>query len=200
MAVLMLITGGIGSGKSYVSKVFSAMGVPVYDTDDRTKALYTENAELLEKLKFLLGEQVVSDGKLNKEYMASRLFGNRELMDSLEQLVYPYLLEDIKMWKSGKCAEGVSFMILESAILLEKPIFKGCYDKVLTVRAPMELRISRAMARTNVSRESIVARISNQWSDEQRVALSDFVIESDSQQAILPQVVKVYNELTNSNL
>lgn len=200
MAVLMLITGGIGSGKSYVSKVFSAMGVPVYDTDDRTKALYTENAELLEKLKFLLGEQVVSDGKLNREYMASRLFGNRELMDSLEQLVYPYLLEDIKMWKSGKCAEGGSFMILESAILLEKPIFKGCYDKVLTVRAPMELRISRAMARTNVSRESIVARISNQWSDEQRVALSDFVIESDSQQAILPQVVKVYNELTNSNL
>lgn len=200
MAVLMLITGGIGSGKSYVSKVFSAMGVPVYDTDDRTKALYTENAELLEKLKFLLGEQVVSDGKLNREYMASRLFGNRELMDSLEQLVYPYLLEDIKMWKSGKCAEGVSFMILESAILLEKPIFKGCYDKVLTVRAPMELRISRAMARTNVSRESIVARISNQWSDEQRVALSDFVIESDSQQAILPQVLKVYNELTNSNL
>lgn len=200
MAVLMLITGGIGSGKSYVSKVFSAMGVPVYDTDDRTKALYTENAELLEKLKFLLGEQVVSDGKLNREYMASRLFGNRELMDSLEQLVYPYLLEDIKMWKSGKCAEGVSFMILESAILLEKPIFKGCYDKVLTVRAPMELRISRAMARTNVSRESIVARILNQWSDEQRVALSDFVIESDSQQAILPQVVKVYNELTNSNL
>lgn len=200
MAVLMLITGGIGSGKSYVSKVFSAMGVPVYDTDDRTKALYTENAGLLEKLKFLLGEQVVSDGKLNKEYMASRLFGNRELMDSLEQLVYPYLLEDIKMWKSGKCAEGVSFMILESAILLEKPIFEGCYDKVLTVRAPMELRISRAMARTNVSRESIVARISNQWSDEQRVALSDFVIESDSQQAILPQVVKVYNELTNSNL
>ena len=72
MAVLMLITGGIGSGKSYVSKVFSAMGVPVYDTDDRTKALYTENAELLEKLKFLLGEQVVSDGKLNREYMASR--------------------------------------------------------------------------------------------------------------------------------
>lgn len=200
MAVLMLITGGIGSGKSYVSKVFSAMGVPVYDTDDRTKALYTENAELLEKLKFLLGEQVVSDGKLNREYMASRLFGNRELMDSLEQLVYPYLLEDIKMWKSGKCAEGVSFMILESAILLEKPIFEWCYDKVLTVRAPMELRISRAMARTNVSRESIVARISNQWSDEQRVALSDFVIESDSQQAILPQVVKVYNELTNSNL
>lgn len=200
MAVLMLITGGIGSGKSYVSKVFSAIGVPVYDTDDRTKALYTENAELLEKLKFLLGEQVVSDGKLNREYMASRLFGNRELMDSLEQLVYPYLLEDIKMWKSGKCAEGVSFMILESAILLEKPIFKGCYDKVLTVRAPMELRICRAMARTNVSRESIVARISNQWSDEQRVALSDFVIESDSQQAILPQVVKVYNELTNSNL
>ena len=200
MAVLMLITGGIGSGKSYVSKVFSAMGVPVYDTDDRTKALYTENAELLEKLKFLLGEQVVSDGKLNREYMASRLFGNRELMDSLEQLVYPYLLEDIKMWKSGKCAEGVSFMILESAILLEKTIFEGCYDKVLTVRAPMELRISRAMARTNVSRESIVARISNQWSDEQRVALSDFVIESDSQQAILPQVVKVYNELTNSNL
>ena len=82
-------------------------------------------------------------------------------------------------------------MILESAILLEKPIFEGCYDKVLTVRAPMELRISRAMARTNVSRESIVARISNQWSDEQRVALSDFVIESDSQQAILPQVVKI---------
>ncbi len=200
MALLMLITGGIGSGKSYVSKVFSAMGIPVYDTDSRTKSLYTENGELLSKLQQLLGEQVVSGGKLNKEYMASRLFSDKSLMTSLEELVYPYLLEDIREWKSRKSTEGFPFMILESAILLEKPIFRGCYDKVLTVISPMELRISRAMARSNVSRECVQARISNQWSDEQRVAMSDFVIQSDSCQAILPQVVRVCNELKNSNL
>lgn len=200
MAELLLITGGIGSGKSFVSNIFSAMGIPVYDTDRRTKALYTENCELLEKLKYLIGNEVVRDGKLNKEYMASRLFSESSLMKSLEELVYPYLLDDIKKWKSLQSECGFPFLILESAILLEKPIFNGIYDKVLTVRAPLELRISRAMARSNATRESVQARISKQWSDHQRISHSDYVIESDSQRAILPQVMEVYNKMTINNL
>lgn len=198
MIPLMLITGGIGSGKSFVSNVFSAMGIPIYNTDKRTKELYIENSELQTELKGLLGDDVIVDGKLNKEYMAARLFVKSDMMGRLEDLVYPYLLEDIKCWQRVQRSSGAPFLILESAILLEKPLFNEIYDKVLTVRAPMELRISRTMARNNISRESVQSRIAKQWSDERRIALSDYVIESDSVRAILPQVVRVYEDLKNS--
>lgn len=198
MIPLMLITGGIGSGKSFVSNVFSAMGIPIYNTDKRTKELYIENLELQTELKGLLGDDVIVDGKLNKEYMAARLFVKSDMMGRLEDLVYPYLLEDIKCWQRVQRSSGAPFLILESAILLEKPLFNEIYDKVLTVRAPMELRISRTMARNNISRESVQSRIAKQWSDERRIALSDYVIESDSVRAILPQVVRVYEDLKNS--
>ena len=198
MIPLMLITGGIGSGKSFVSNVFSAMGIPIYNTDKRTKELYIENSELQTELKGLLGDDVIVGGKLNKEYMAARLFVKSDMMGRLEDLVYPYLLEDIKCWQRVQRSSGAPFLILESAILLEKPLFNEIYDKVLTVRAPMELRISRTMARNNISRESVQSRIAKQWSDERRIALSDYVIESDSVRAILPQVVRVYEDLKNS--
>mgnify|MGYP006376883837 FL=1 len=119
MIPLMLITGGIGSGKSFVSNVFSAMGIPIYNTDKRTKELYIENSELQTELKGLLGDDVIVGGKLNKEYMAARLFVKSDMMGRLEDLVYPYLLEDIKCWQRVQRSSGAPFLILESAILLE---------------------------------------------------------------------------------
>lgn len=194
---VLVMTGGIGSGKSFVSSLFGSMGVPVYDADSRVKELYMENSALLESVKSLLGERTVKDGKIDKAYMASVLFREKESLRRLEEVLYPYLIEDFNRWKArhSEKEEILPFVILESAIILEKPMFEGIWDRVATVVAPLEERIERAMKRDGVSRESIEARINNQCSDQERIERSDFVIVSDGLRPLLPQVMKVYNSM-----
>ena len=190
-------TGGIGSGKSYVSRIFAQLGYPVYFSDDRAKLLYDTDARLLGQMVGLLGEDILKDGKLDRGIVASRIFGSKELLAKVESFVHPAVLEDFERWKGEICGKGNApeFVIFESAILLETPLVKGCADKVMTVVAPYELRIERVMKRDNASREQIEARIAKQWSDGQREALSDFIIFADSKQALLPQIACVIEKM-----
>ena len=169
----LAVTGGIGSGKSYVVRMFAALGIPVYDADLRTKRLYDEDRGLLGALQALLGPGLVKDGRLDRQYMAGRIFSDRCLLEKVEALVFPE----------------------ESAIYLEKPALAGVADKVLTVLCPEEIRIGRVMARSGMSREQVLARMSNQWSDERRMAASDYVIVSDFRHPLLPQVEGVYIDM-----
>lgn len=190
-------TGGIGSGKSYVSRIFEKLGYPVYFSDDRAKMLYDTDPLLLQQLVELLGEDIISDGKLNRQAMAGKIFGDVSLLRSVEALVHPAVLRDFENWKQQVCSrleqEGKSpnFVIFESAILLESTLVRGCADKVLHIKAPYELRVERTMKRDNATREQVEARISKQWSDGQRDALSDFIIFADSRRALLPQMARV---------
>ena len=191
-------TGGIGSGKSYVSRIFEQLGYPVYFSDDRAKMLYDTDKRLLSQMVELLGEEILSDGRLDRGIVASKIFGNKELLAKVESFVHPAVLADFERWKGETCADGKNapeFVIFESAILLETPLVKGCADKVMTVVAPYELRIERVMKRDNATREQIEARIAKQWSDEQREALSDFIIFADSKQALVPQIVCVIEKM-----
>ena len=190
-------TGGIGSGKSYVSRIFAQLGYPVYFSDDRAKLLYDTDARLLGLMVGLLGEDIINDGKLDRGIVASRIFGSKELLAKVESFVHPAVLEDFERWKGEICGKGNApeFVIFESAILLETPLVKGCADKVMTVVAPYELRIERVMKRDNASREQIEARIAKQWSDGQREALSDFIIFADSKQALLPQIACIIEKM-----
>lgn len=190
-------TGGIGSGKSYVSRIFAQLGYPVYFSDDRAKLLYDTDARLLGQMVGLLGEDILKDGKLDRGIVASRIFGSKELLAKVESFVHPAVLADFERWKGEICGKGNApeFVIFESAILLETPLVKGCADKVMTVVAPYELRIERVMKRDNASREQIEARIAKQWSDGQREALSDFIIFADSKQALLPQIACVIEKM-----
>ena len=194
-------TGGIGSGKSYVSRIFEKMGYPVYFSDDRAKLLYDTDTLLLQQMVQLLGEDILVEGKLDRRIVAGKIFGNSELLDEVEKLVHPAVLRDFHIWKEyicntleeqGKCPD---FVIFESAILLEKPLVRRCADKVLNVEAPYNLRIDRVMARDGVAKEQIEARIAAQWSDEQRDALADFIIFADSRRALLPQIVDVIKKM-----
>lgn len=195
-------TGGIGSGKSYVSRIFESLGYPAYYSDDRAKMLYDTDPLLLSQMTELLGRDILDDiGRLDRKVMASRIFGNVELLRKVEALVHPAVLRDFSKWKKEICSrlsgEGKmpGFVIFESAILLEKELVKGSADKVLSVVAPYELRIERVMKRDGVSREQVEERMARQWSDGQRAALSDFIIFADSKRALLPQIAEVIEKM-----
>lgn len=194
-------TGGIGSGKSYVSRIFSALGYPVYFSDDRAKLLYDTDRQLLEQMVELLGPEILVGGKLDRGVVASKIFSDAVLLKRVESLVHPAVLRDFQRWKIEICnqmeqmGKAPEFVLFESAIILETPLVRGCADKILNVVAPYELRIERVMRRDGVTRGQVEARIGKQWSDEQRSAFADFIIFADSKRAVLPQIVEVINKM-----
>lgn len=199
MMRVLAVTGGIGSGKSYVVKMFAAMGVPVYDADMRTKQLYDADKGLLAALTEALGGDILLDGRLDRARMAAKIFSDRQLLAKVEETVHPYVLADMRRWIGEQEDAGKAFAIIESAVFLEKPSFSSLADKVLTVSCPLETRIARVMERSGSSREEVLARITNQWSDERRRAGADFEIVSDFRHALLPQVYDIYLKMKNWN-
>lgn len=201
----LAVTGGIGSGKSFVVQMFAAMGVPVYDADSRTKGLYASDPELLSRLQDILGDELLQDGVLDRRYMASRIFSDRRLLLDVEAEVFPRVIDDFRKWKDNtermravECHSSVpGFVILESAVYLEKPLLAGTADRVLTVVCPQDVRVERIMLRSSMSREEVLERMANQWDDGRRTALSDFIIVSDFRHPLLPQVWEVYNKMNS---
>lgn len=174
---VLVVTGGIGAGKSYVCSVFSSLGVPVYDSDSRTKALYDSDPVLLSMIAQEAGADVVRDGVLDRGLFARRIFSDTSLLRRIEAVVYPRVMEDFRVWKEGFSEEETPFVIMESAVFLMKPMLYPVADRVLYVDAPAGLRISRVMARDGVCREQVEARISNQ---EDRREMADWVIDTSS--------------------
>lgn len=166
----IVITGGIGSGKSEVCRILSKRGVPVYDSDSRTKSLYERRPSLVDALCKTLGtNQILNDkGGVDRRKLASLIFNNPNALKLLESVVHPAVLEDFCHWKeteadfSGWKLASEHFVVFESAIVLEKPLFKGFADKVVLVDAPLKTRIERACKRDVASMDAILARISKQ--------------------------------------
>lgn len=186
-------TGGIGSGKSYVSRIFGKLGYPVYFSDDRAKMLYDTDPLLLQQMAQLLGSDILTDGKLNRRAVAEKIFSDSKMLAEVEKMVHPAVIRDFEKWKREQCNGGSApdFVIFESAILLEKPLVRTIAHKVLVVAAPEQLRIARVMARDGVTSEEVQRRMASQWSDSQRIALADFIIFADSKRALIPQIEAV---------
>ena len=186
-------TGGIGSGKSAIVAAFAALGIPAYDCDRRTKALYDEDAVLCRRVAELLGDGVLTpDGKLDKGVMAARLFADRALLARLESIVHPAVASDFMEWAQRQQSDIV---VLESAILLEKPFFDTFAHYTVTVSAPEEVRIARVMHRDGLSREQVAARMAAQWTDAQREAKADITIVTDDTTPVLPVLLKIIEKL-----
>jgi dephospho-CoA kinase len=184
-------TGGIGAGKSYVIRIFSALGVPAYVADDRVKYLYDVDRELIDKLVDLLGKEIVTDGVLQRKVMAKMIFSNRNLLEKVNKIVHPRLLEDFYEWREQKRSEGIDIIIYESAIFFETPIFWHLADKVIVVFAPENVRIMRVMKRDGLSEEQVRERMRNQMDYDSMIARADFVIYTDGKRAVLPQVLSI---------
>lgn len=200
----LAVTGGIGSGKSAVCAFFARRGVPVYDSDSRTKALYDEDPSLVAAIESGLGVSLGdSSGQLDRRRLASIVFSDRDKLSCLESIVHPRVLADFVRWRSSRQeamkngefvwrqeAGDVPFVIIESAIILEKQIFRDTVDKVLLVDAPSETRLRRTVARDNVSEASVGQRMSSQGIFSGLCSLRlpegvDFMIENDSDLASL---------------
>ncbi len=200
---VLLCTGGIGSGKSFVVSILQAMGCPAYDCDARAKALYDEDPALLQEVVALTGREVLTpERRLDRKRLAARLFAEPKLKEQIEALVHPAVIRDFEPWKAAQealalesSAQQAPFAVLESAILLEHPQYRPLYDKVLVVSAPEELRVQRVMMRDGVSREAVLQRMASQWREEQRRAAADFIVENDGERALLPQIDSLWKRL-----
>ena len=170
------ITGGIGSGKSYVSALLQAAGIPVYNTDNEAKRLMLSDEGIRQDLIALLGEDVYTDGTLNKPMLASYLFAGPENAARINAIVHPRVKADFRRWMEEQ--EGQEIVGLECAILFEAG-FADTVDAVVTVYAPESLRVERAMKRDGATEAQIRARIAAQMDDEEKCRLSDYIIYND---------------------
>ena len=191
-------TGGIGSGKSAVVAAFSALGIPAYDCDSRTKALYRSDRALARKVADLLGEDVLdAAGGLDTRKMAAKLFSDKGLMEKLEAIVHPAVGADFRQWAARQDSDIV---VMESAILLEKPFFDKFADFTIAVSAPEDVRLQRVMRRDGFTREQVAARLRNQWTDAQREAKADMVLTTDDRHAVLPQILELIDRLKQKSV
>lgn len=187
------LTGGIGSGKSTVARIFETIGIPVYYADDRAKRLMVEDPALIAGIKALFGEEAyLDDGTLNRAFIGQLAFSEPALLKKLEGLVHPAVFEDGNRWH--KAQQNVPYTLKEAALLIESGNFKTL-DKLITVTAPLELRIERVMLRDQVTRESVEARIRQQMPEEEKVRLSDYVIYNDGAHRLINQVWEIHQKL-----
>ena len=189
MYKVVAVTGGIGSGKSAVCRYLETQGVAVYDCDSATKRLYDEDQELLGFMLDAFGDRILTaSGTLDKKSLASIIFSNPKDLELLESIVHPIVLADFNKWKSSVpndwkgYVQKEPFVVMESAIILSKPLFDGSYDAAVFVDAPLEERIKRAAKRDGCAQEQIASRISNQSFDMSKVSA---VIENDGDLASL---------------
>jgi dephospho-CoA kinase len=194
------ITGGIGSGKTTVCHIFETLGIPIYYADDRAKALMVENAELVKQIKNLFGEAAyLKDGALNRQHIADIVFHNPLKLNELNALVHPAVWLDGETWHAAQTY--APYTMKEAALLFESG-GNRFLDKIITVVAPVETRIERVILRGGgtMKRADVEARIAKQMSDEEKVKLSDFVIQNDGSQALIPQVMAIHRLIENGRM
>lgn len=188
------LTGGIGSGKTTVAKIFEQLRVAVYYSDDRAKKLMHDDSELKLKIIEQFGSSSYTNGKINVPYLSSKVFSDHKQLEKLNALVHPVVRKDFVDWVNGQSG---TYIIKEAAILFESGANKGL-DKVILVEAPKDMRISRVMERDNVARELVLERMDKQWSDEKKRELTDFSIKNDGVKLVIEQVLKIHNVLINN--
>ncbi len=184
------ITGGIGSGKSLVSKVLSDLSYPVYDADSRAKFIMVSDEEIRQAITAIFGsEAYFPDGNLNRSHLSARAFKEPAVLEQLNRVVHPATGKDFNQWKSDQeqSSPAPRLLFKEAAILFESGAWKGV-DAVLTVYAPKAVRIQRVMQRDQTDREAVLARIGRQWPETKKASLADFVIYNDGNHLLLPQV------------
>lgn len=187
------ITGGIGSGKTTVCKVFETMGIPIYYADDRAKFLMNTDEFLVTEITKLFGEQAyLSNGELNRPHLASIAFSDKNVLQKLNALVHPVVHQDSEKWFSEQ--QNVPYVLKEAALHFETGGYK-MLDKMITVFAPKEMRIQRVIQRDNRTVAEVEARINNQMPDSEKVKLADFVIYNDGSQSLIQQIYAIHQVL-----
>ncbi len=187
------LTGGIGAGKSTVAKIFEVLGIPLYYADERAKHLMQHDQALTAAIKDLLGDKAYNDaGELDRRWIASKVFDNDHLLTKLNYLVHPAVGLDGDRWHDEQ--EGVPFTLKEAALTYESGQYLTM-DAVISVEAPLKLRLERVQKRDQIDATAVQARMRHQWPEDRRRMLADFIIENDGTQKLIPQVWSIYQSL-----
>lgn len=185
------VTGGIGSGKSIVCKIFEVMGYPVFYADIEAKKCMVEDAELVLGVKKLLGEKAYINGELNRPFVAEQIFSNSEMKAKMDALVHPAVYRAFDHWQKQQTAD---LIFNESALLFETGSHAR-FDEVILVVADLETRLARVMKRDQVDKEAVIARIQHQMLDEHKLKMNPYVIENDSHQMLIPQILEFIEKM-----
>ncbi len=186
------LTGGIGSGKSTVAKVFEVLGMPVYYADDAAKKLMNEEGPLKQQIQKIFGATAYRNGQLDRKYVADIVFKNPDKLQLLNALVHPATINDAQKWMQR---QRTSYAIKEAALIFESGAQQQL-DYVIGVYAPTPLRIQRTMQRDGITEEEVIVRINKQLDENSKMQLCDFVIVNDEEQLLIPQVVEVHKKIT----
>lgn len=184
------LTGGIGSGKSTVARIFEVLGAPVYYADDAAKRLMQEDEDLKKAIIQHFGEESYSNGRLNRAHLASLVFNNEEKLALLNSLTHPATIRDAGDWMKS---QAFPYSIKEAALIFESGSAEYL-DYVIGVYSPASLRIKRTMERDRLSAEEVRQRMSRQIDEDMKMKLCDFVIKNDGQQLVIPQVVALHEK------
>jgi len=193
--IIVGLTGGIGSGKSTVAKIFESFGIPVYDSDKEAKRLMTSSKSLKKKLIQLFGKKSFEHNKLNKNYISSKVFKNPDLLQKLNEIVHPAVKNHFLEWTTKQESD---YVIQETALIFENQS-QDNYDAIILVTAPKDERIQRVMERDGVQEVKVLERMSNQLNDDDKIELSDFVIENLNLEYTHEQVYKIHNQLRSKS-
>ena len=186
------ITGGIGSGKSVVSRVLKIMGYPIYDSDSWAKKLMNNNSDIRNSLTLRFGKDTYTDTGLNRQFLAQQIFCNKENLAYVNSIVHPAVGKHFLQWSERQHSKLV---FIESAILFSSG-FDKIVDKIIFVDAPQDMRLKRAMVRDNSNAEAVMARIKNQAAGDTFARThSDFIIQNDNKKLLTTQVLSVLNKI-----
>ena len=184
------LTGGIGSGKSTVARIFSVLGIPVYDSDTASKRLMAEDEMLKDKIIQSFGIESYTNGRLNRKYLSEQVFSDPKKTNLLNSIVHPATIKDAEEWMKK---QNSPYLIKEAALIFESGSNRFL-DKVIGVSSPLSLRMERTIKRSNITDEQVKARINLQMDEEEKMALCDYIIVNDEQQMLIPQVLLLHEK------
>lgn len=191
MALIVGLTGGIGSGKTTVAKMFEAEGIPIYIADERAKQIM-DRKDVVDAVQAIFEENVRIGEVLDRKKIREIVFENKQLLTKLNNIVHPEVKKDFEQWKQKN--DVFPFVIKESAVLFENNLNKSC-DLVILVTAPEEVRINRVMERDKVSFDNVKSIINNQMKDSDKIPLSDYVITNINKDLVKKEVKMIINDI-----
>lgn len=185
------LTGGIGSGKTTAAKIFKEFDIPVYNSDKQAKKLMQNSKKVRKKIISLLGEQAYVGKELSRVFIANKVFDDKELLHKLNAIVHPAVRKHFKKWVEK---QESPYVIQEVAIIFENGN-QEFYDKIILVTAPIKHRLKRILNRDEISEKDVLQRMDNQWSDDKKTPLADFIIENVDLEKTKVRIKEVHDRL-----
>jgi dephospho-CoA kinase len=185
------VTGGIGSGKSTVCRVFSVLGIPVFSADIEAKRIQDNDPEIKDKINSIAGKDLYSSGRLDRTELARLIFNNKDFLWEVNSVVHPAVFNYFRRWVD---MQDAPYSIMEAAILFESGAYR-MMDRIVTVVTPLQERIDRLLKGNKLNREQITDRIRNQIDDESRIKKSDYVIYNSENDMIIPSILEIHQEM-----